>query len=222
MLIRAICLPLTASLLWLTFNLQSAAASMCMTEVYPGDKVIAFFQKKAAAKDPKATEVYRLLQIGRDAIGVTEYRMCKMGSFEESVVDLGNHRIKYIWLAYLGQKSSWERSMPSSALEALKAEKKFLNKFFGEKSFGYAWVLNTLGERSAAKALLHEVFENSVISAMKQRQVTRSFESPSSRIETTYEALTTLSSPEELKEYEEKLKKVKIHLSNLPDSGILT
>lgn len=213
---------LLASLAGLLFCAQSATAAMCGTSAYSADKLIAHFQKQAAAKEPNAAEILRLLHFGRDAIGISEYRLCPQRTFEDTVKDLNEWRIKSTWLSFIGQKSAWANPLPSSAQEKLKSEKQFLMKFFGEKSFGFAWVLQMTGDQVAAKALLQKVFNSEADSAMKMREWSRSFGDASSELQQIYDALASVSTADELKAYEKRLKKVKVHLSSLPNSLLMT
>lgn len=129
------------------------------------------------------------------------------------------HQIK----VELGRPSKWKEKLPSASLQKLAEKKIYLQKILGEESIEWAWVLNQLGEKKKAKEIVKNTFEAEYKEVMTLTQALFGMGgSPLSELQTAFEALESLSNDKELSDYQEKMKKAKIHIGKLPQSHIMT
>jgi hypothetical protein len=98
-----------------------------------------------------------------------------------------------------------------------------IKRIFGAKSFSWGWILSQLNEHKSAKIILSELFSTDYDRLMAQSMAHFGMSrSPLERINRTFNTLYPLCDTEDKKVLTEKLRKVKVHLSNLPQSNIRT
>lgn len=125
--------------------------------------------------------------------------------------------------AELGRPSKWKEKLPSASIQKLASKKSYLQSILGDKSIEWAWVLNQLGEKKKAKEIVKDTFASEYKEVMSLTQALFGMgHSPLSELQTAFDALESISSEKELIEYQDKMKKAKIHIGKLPQSHIMT
>lgn len=123
----------------------------------------------------------------------------------------------------LRRPSKWKEKLPSASIKKLAEKKIFLRDILGEKNIEYAWVLNQLSEKEKALKIVKNTFEEEYKKVMSLAQANFGMgEGPLSKLQTSLEALESISAKKELSGYQEKMKKAKIHIGQLPQSHIMT
>lgn len=221
MMIRFSGFCLLALILFPTFGAARARADMCATEKVSADKVIEYFGAKPST-NVAAKKFQRLAQVGKDVIGVDSYDLCSGGSPEKTMEIFHDHHLVNAWTNQIASNPKWDKALSKKAVEKLKAEKASIQELFGAKSYGYAWVQKMTGDTTGAKSTLNGVFEERVEATLSSKAISRSFDNPLAILDRIHQALSPMGTPEEQKGYDQQLQRVKIHISNLPDSGIVT
>lgn len=123
----------------------------------------------------------------------------------------------------LNGPSKWKEKLPTASIKKLAEKKIYLQNILGEKSIEWAWVLNQLSEKEKAKEIVKNTFEAEYKQVMKLTQAIFGMNrSPLSNLQTALNALESISAEKELIDYQEKMKKAKIHIGKLPQSHIMT
>ena len=114
-------------------------------------------------------------------------------------------------------------SLPSRRRGRIKKNRVALKEALGEKSYLWAWCEFQLGERAAAKAILLPLYAAEADRVMQLKTADYVFgATPLDSAERYLSALRALSEPAEISGYEEQLRKMKAHLSNLPQTRVMT
>lgn len=119
--------------------------------------------------------------------------------------------------------SDWKPITDKSVLKRLGEWNQVLKKNLGEDSYSWAWVQFQMGETSDAKKILAMQFESEYNRLLKlQVVITGLGGGPLDQITKLEKTLTLLSTKSEKVDIQKKMKRVKIHLSNLPESQVVT
>lgn len=117
----------------------------------------------------------------------------------------------------------WQPITDESVLKILGKWNQILKKNLGEDSYSWAWVQFQMGETSEAKKILAMQFESEYNRVLKlQVVITGLGGGPLDQMTKLEKALALLSTKSEKVDIQKKIKRVKIHISNLPESQVVT
>ncbi len=131
------------------------------------------------------------------------------------------HEITQAIREALHTSSAWEKKLTPQQIVVVDTSQETLKQHFTDQGMEWAWVLKTMGQDAASKALLVNLFEKKSSELLNTRFLFKS-ENPLSQLTTIDRVLTPQSSKEENQARSQKLQKVKTHISNLPDATIMT
>lgn len=123
----------------------------------------------------------------------------------------------------INSKVDWKPSLSKDAFELVAKNRVNLEKIFASDSYSWAWFQTQVGEQEAAKKTLSALYMKEFLRVMAlKRAVFGMGPGPMGDVEFIYKALEPMASVEEKLSMNEKMKKMKIHVSNLPQSHIVT
>lgn len=123
----------------------------------------------------------------------------------------------------LFQKRLWTKKLGNAHLTLIKNNNKKIESLFGTDTYSGAWFHLQLGHVDTSKKTLKALFETQYKQTHALENVINGFgDSPLTDISKTFNTLKWLSTKKEKKELENRFRKLKIHISNLPQSHIFT
>ena len=138
-----------------------------------------------------------------------------------SRVNLGS--FKDCFLNSIHMQSDWKSNLSKAALEKITRNRVTLEKSFGLNSYTWAWFQLQLGEKESAKKSLNALYENEFLRVMALKDAVFGFGStPMGEAEFIYKALSPMADNAEQEDLNQKMQKMKAHVSNLPQSKIMT
>lgn len=120
------------------------------------------------------------------------------------------------------KKSDWDESLSAASFERVKENSELLKKSLNESSYSWAWINYQIGQKDIAKKILQSKFVGSYDNVMKLRHVYNHHASPMVEAERLFKALKPMSNDDENKTREDQMKKMRTHVSTLPDMQIMT
>lgn len=193
------------------------------TYASPVSETIAFYIKKQRTQKLNENEVniLKLSELAQDVFDIKNFMIAE---------HLKNEKEKAITTAYIAnaiqqaieKKSSWDDALSGSKLELVKANSDLLKTSLNESSYSWAWISYQTGQKEEAKKILASKFETAYETVMKLQHVYSHRSSPMEEAERLAKPLKFLSTDDENKTREAKLKKMRTHVSTLPDMQIMT
>ena len=152
----------------------------------------------------------------------SEFKVEKFVSSDKNPANLNAHSISYAIVIKMQEHPKWDVNLDSQSLANISEHAGLLEKTFGAKSYGWAWILKQRGDKAEAKEVLLDLFDDSVKIAMRMGSHDFSGSSPLSEMQFIQMALGPMCETKEKDQLSSKMQKVKNHLSNLPSSNIQT
>jgi hypothetical protein len=176
------------------------------------DDVIAKLRKQKT----KSNDILQWAEFAKDAFGVKQ--IFKNG---EDIQSLRENITAAVKLKINGDE--WVKIKDAAKKQKIKDLRSKLEKNLNG-SYAWAWVLFQLDETDAAKKNMQKLFQTEYDNVIKMTQVIYGFGEGNPMVELTRleKALSPMSSKTEKSEIEKKMKKAKTHVSNLPESHIMT
>ena len=116
---------------------------------------------------------------------------------------------------------TWDNQLSPTELNLIKPNATSLQKSFGAKSYVSAWILKQMGNKDQAKAMLSALANEGHEKLMEMRTI-HFGNNPLPQLEYVHQALVPMSSEAEQRILNERMQKMKKHISNLPDSMMMT
>ena len=140
---------------------------------------------------------------------------------EEDVAKVDSASIQESMRESLNVKKEWE-SLPAPSRKFLRKNRGGLKEAFGEKSYLWAWtqfqLKDPVGARATLAALYTAEFER--VMSLKEAPRYRHDPRPLDEAEAISRVLAPLSSAAEAEELSARMRKMKVHVSNLPQSQV--
>ncbi len=196
-------------------NTSSSYADMAQIIIYNEDleSIISYYKKNSSVQKDQI-EVLQWAQFAKDVFGMNTLSMdTKKSADQVTKEDI----IKGI--ATQITTLEWTPIADTKVKQKLKDGQENLKIGFGPKSFSWAWVEFQLGRPGQSKQILQTLFEAEYKSVLALEEIGFGFRYDYNNIK---KPLLLLSTKEEQIEIQKKLKRIETHISNLPDSTILT
>jgi len=116
----------------------------------------------------------------------------------------------------------WDVALGSPSLTKINTHIDLLKNTFGEKSYGWAWFLKQNGKTAEAKKILSEAYDVGFQNIMAMKMLHFDGSGPLSDMEFIQKALVPMLESKDNKALDTKMQKMKNHVSNLPNSNMLT
>ena len=121
------------------------------------------------------------------------------------------------------QKSTWDGQKAAGDPSKMKQAGELVKKALGKDSYAGAWFSYQNGDKAEAKSILSCAFDHSYSEIMKLKELTGfKSENPLQLAEATSKALIPMSTELENKSREAQMKKMRTHLSGLPNMQMMT
>ena len=181
-------------------------------------------QEKNRKLTPDEADKLNLALFAHDVFGVTDFFA---SAYESNQADKArsvslNSIARSIEIA-IEQKSSWDKSKEAVDPLKMKQAGNIIKKALGKDSYGGAWFSYQNGEKVEAKAILTRSFETSFTEIMKLTELTGfKHSNPLQNAEAISKALMPMSSEDEKNLRESQMKKMRTHISGLPNLQMMT
>ncbi len=177
--------------------------------------------KKLSSEDSKKLN---LALFARDFFDISEFFISGYGTTtEEKIKAVSLNSIARSIEMAIQQKSSWDNQKTASDLSKMKQAGELVKKALGKDSYVVAWFSYQNGDKGEAKSILSRAFDNSYNEVMKLKELTGfRNENPLQQAELTSKALIPMATDPENKSRELQMKKMRTHLSGLPNMQIMT
>jgi hypothetical protein len=206
--------------------IRPSFAKMQATQMIPAKEVTRHYKSEMTKGKLTADEVeiMKLATVAEEVFEVKDFSVSGYHSTKgEKVKSVRVFDIANSIQQAVQKKVNWNDALPKENLNTLKKEAALLKKALGENSLGWTWYLYQVGNKAKAQKILSSEFERVYLLAMKLTEIS-GFEgsSPSWEAESLYKALIPLSSENENKLREEKVQKMRLHISHLPNMQMMT
>jgi hypothetical protein len=137
------------------------------------------------------------------------------------VSNLSNYHIRGEFLKFIYKSSTWQSMGTVESSDLITKNKDRIKTYFGSKSYTWAWFLAQLGSADESLKILNKVFKEDSRKVMNfKRAIYGKGRNPLRDIRYTYETLLLVTKDKEA--LKEKMRVIKTHISNLPQSHIKT
>ncbi len=200
-----------------------ALAPPMQQQAFAVSEVISFYTKKQNTEklSENETNILKLSLLAQDVFEVKDFKIPAYLKAEKEKAITLNHVTTVIQQA-IEKKSNWDEPLSNSNLEKIKDNRDLLKNTLHESSYSWAWISYQMGQKQEAKKILAEKFETAYAHVMKLKHVFSHHTSPMAEGERLAKALAPLSTDDENKTREDQLKKMRTHISTLPDVQIMT
>lgn len=121
------------------------------------------------------------------------------------------------------KRQSWDQNISARHKEKIKQKAGLLKKNLGEHSYSWAWIVYQNGDKKEAKMILDRSFEKSYAETMKLTEIS-GFQNtnPMYMADLLSKALAPMSTADENKSRDDKMLKMRLHVSGLPSMQMMT
>lgn len=201
----------------------SARAEMAPMRAVPMSKISALMTESNGAKKIDKASMTALIEVAESCFGVKSLNIVDLGSEKESLLRVSDVSVKYRILREIKERSDWGKPVSDNGLAKIKKHRAILEKQYKDKPAIWAWFLNQLGETEEAKKNILDSNEMEFTRVMALHEaVTGLGSTPLSEAEYLQKAGNVLGSESEKAEMESKMKKMKLHVSSLPQVQVMT
>jgi hypothetical protein len=211
-----------------TLFAESVAADMAYyppQQAVSVSETITFFTQKQNAKrlGPGEADILKLSKLAQDVFAIKDfYVSADLKKQEARFMAVSTHSIIGHIQEKIENTLKWDEQLSNANIEKIKENFELLKRNLDNTSFSWAWIQNQVGQKAEAKKILVTKFENSYTQVMKMKETYNHDVSPLRESERISDVLKSLSTAAENKTREEQLKKMRTHVSTLPDMQIMT
>lgn len=186
-------------------------------------QIEAYLVKKANRADAEAARLLSLVRLGKEVLQIENYFVAAYVNDGGEISGFSAYDLRRRWRDAIAARPAWDHKLAPSAKALLLEQQIEFKEVFSDYLYELAWLKKMAGDDSGAKTALKAVFENEFASLMKMDKVYTGMDrGPMHQINLAWGALSPVCTSTEKREYEEKMKKVKVHISTLPQIVILT
>lgn len=207
----------TFLLVILLFLTSAASAKMAAPLDTETAKVIEVLKAKGKKISAEEQQTLKLAQFAHDALGMKSIQ--HFNAREPAKMDASTMKTS---LERAIMNRDWDTPIKAEHKAYLTGHSAELVELFGEESYAWAWTRAQLGEQDLAKVILMKRFKSEHERVMKMTSAFRGYTQPLSEAEAIEKALMKKATPVQKTDIENRMREMKSHLSNLPDSGIVT
>lgn len=207
------------------FSKMASMAPAPPLKPFPAVNVINYYNKKQKTQKLTQTEadILKLTLLAQDVFEIKDFNLAQhLTTEKEKVESLTLINISMYIQQGIQNRPNWHAPLSSANLEKLKDSSELIKKTLTETSSSWAWVCFQIGQQAEAKKILTAKFENSYTAVMKMTAVYNHGTSPLKDSEDLAKHLKPMSTDDEIKSRDEQIKKMRTHISALPDMQIMT
>ena len=211
------------------FSNASSFAKMAFrpTHLVKVSALIAELENTSSSNPLKASSML-LLKYGRELLGLEEIRVAghKETKTRYVIKQLTSHEVKSSLTNQLMKDAQkyWKVSFSPNQKREVLENRSLLKSSLGHESYLWAWFSKGLGSHAEAEGILKKLFEKEYEKIMKLERVTAGLgrKGPMHFLNLYFTALAVIMPSDQLSYYRERLRKAKVHISNIPQSMIMT
>lgn len=206
-------------------KMAASMAAPIQLDPVPISSVISYYTKKQATQ--KLTEdeanILKLSTLAQDVFEAKNFNVSPGLKTEQQKVEAVKLvHVGAIIINTIEQKQNWNESLSASNVQKLKESTEVLNRTISSSSYSWAWIQNQIGNKDEAKKILTASFDEAYTNVMKMTATYNRHASPLVQAERLSAALKPMSTDNENKSRESKIKEMRTHVSNIPDMQIMT
>jgi hypothetical protein len=204
---------------------QASMAPPMPRESFAASKAVEFYTKKQRTEklNSEETHILKLSLLAQDVFSIKDFSIPAHLSTESAKIKAINSMyIISLIRQNIDAKSNWDEPLSKENLEKIKANIEFFKNSANETSASSAWISYQMGDKQEAKKILATNFENSYTHVIQLKGTYGHRSSPLNEAERVSKLLVPMSTNDENKSREDKLKKMRTHISTLPDMQIMT
>ena len=199
-----------------TFVFQaSSSAEMVATQDMPVDAIIKVLNREA--KTEQQRQVLSLTKFAANALAIKKVETIQGQTPEQVNVSAVREAIRRAIYA-----RAWDQKIAPQEVAYLSQNRDFLITTFGAETYPWVWMSHQIGESAQIKDQLLARYEAEFKRVMRMVEQPFFGGSPIIEAEAILAALKTQITHEQKSEIENKMRQMKAHVSQLPDSGIVT
>ena len=199
-----------------TFVFQaSSSAEMVATQDMPVDAIIKVLNREA--KTEQQRQVLSLTKFAANALAIKKVETIQGQTPEQVNVSAVREAIRRAIYA-----RAWDQKIAPQEVAYLSQNRDFLKTTFGAETNTWVWMSHQIGESAQIKDQLLARYEAEFKRVMRMVEQPFFGGSPIIEAEAILAALKTQITPEQKSEIENKMRQMKAHVSQIPDSGIVT
>lgn len=198
----------------MAFSSMVARSSVTIT----AKETVAYYnaEKKKRKLTSDESKIFQFVQIANDVFKINDFVVYDHTNLDVKEKVLSADTIAKAIQNSLKQNINFDKPISTADLAKLNAVEDLIKKSLGADSFTVAWLNYKNGNKALAKTILNRGFDHTFDEAMKMQSVGLSNRNPIQDGEDFSTALAPLSTEAENKERGVRLKKMQIHVSNLP------
>lgn len=209
---RALLLFLTATFV---FHSSAIKADMMAMQDMPVEAIIKALSRKA--KTEPEGQVLSMAKFASSALAIKTIETIQGQTPEQVQIWAIKESIQKALYA-----RPWDQKIPAQEEVYIAKNRDFLMATFGAETHAWAWMRYQIGERDQAKEQLLARYESEFKRVMKMEEQMPFGGNPMGEAEAILAALKKQVTPEQKSQMENKMRQMKAHVSQLPDSGIVT
>jgi hypothetical protein len=171
------------------------------------------------------SNLHFMLRLGRDLDILNSFSMrgSKEDTLSKILKNLDAYKVQISFEKQLDQKRLWIGKTSKEHLTLIRDNRKKIDLLFGTTTYAAAWFQKKMGQIDISKKTLMALFETSYKKIEKLDNVVYGFgESPLFAITKVYNTLIWVSTEKEQAALKTRFRKLKVHISNLPQTHIHT
>lgn len=212
--------------LFASARVSSSMAKMQALEQMPINKLIASLTSKQKHKTLSDEELNLLFlsQIAKEVLGIDQ--VWAVSSSKTLGPEAGVSA--YVVINEMHEKirsgSLWDSKLSTQGQDLLKEKREVLKKALAFEPYVLAWVEFQVGDETGSKSILKRAFEKEFQEVMRLERIETDLSGggPMGNAEDLGNAISKFQSKLERSETEGKVKKMKVHISKLPEEQIKT
>lgn len=215
-----------AFLIGLIMTPQVGYGKMAASSSVPVEKVILALEKKAST-GPTSTseqELLVMIKVGQLALGLKKITVTGSGTDDVLIGRVSFDDVRNSLSAAILRHPAWDWQIPADAKKAItRAHRGLLVKHLAMNPYERAWFQYQLGEKDDAKRTLSNLYDTGFTSVMSLKSAVYGFNGgPLNAVQNYFQALEPMCDETTRETLRAKMQKMKIHVSNLPQSHIKT
>lgn len=203
---------------------QFALADMALAESMPAsstttaNEIQAYYKKVQKQRQLTTDEsnVVQLVTVANDVFKIQTLIVDRHYGETEKEKSLKLHSVAKSIESTFKQKNTWDVTFSQADRTKIKSVEKLIINSLGVNSYAAAWLAYQDGNKTEAKAILNRGFDKAFDSGMKTEHLGFDDSNPMNEAEDFSIALSRISTESENKPREERLRKMRVRASNLP------
>lgn len=201
------------------FVMGAAESKMAMQSTVTASETLSYYQtiQKKQKLTSEESNIFQFVLVARDIFKIDAFLIEGHHSRDGREKALNVRSIALAIQSSLKQNKNWDETIAAADLVKIKSVEELIKTSLGANSFAVAWLNYKNGNKAEAKIILNRGFDDAYDNAMKMEYIGFSSEAnPIQDGEYFSKALTPMSTEAENKSRADRLQKMQVRASNLP------